>query len=477
MHDLADSEQPGDRSDRGRVDGPVLQRQVPVVEHVGRGRRAVGDQLPGHVVAVHQSRRDRVDGVAPPVGGEVHARDLGHPVVGIAPVEERRGVGPVGRHVARPVEVLVDHLAAEQGELVEADQHQQPRRHRDPQPGPPPADRRGAGAQEHRQAQGDQRHRPRCGAERQSRVGRGPELEHRPGGRRPGPRVGADAHDQTDEDQQGEITPVPEPRQEPAAEGQDGDRVAHREQRNALDHRDGGTDPGPEGVATVEVPVAEPTEQFGGQGGVGDDVVGLGVAQDRDAERTLDGQAGDPPEAGDQGQDADAEPCRHRVTQRRLAGDEGGVRHPQQRGDHDQEQRRGVDPSDGEGHEGEQRRVPPSAAAHRPGCQRDQPGQTGEREQDDRDPGAVIQQVRAERVGERGHGHPARSPVELPQQEPDPQTRGRDDRPQPEALRDPVGHPDGLHQPVVGTHRPEVADVLVGDGSEADVRVPHRHRP
>ena len=49
--------------------------------------------------------------------------------------------------------------------------------------------------------------------------------------------------------------------------------------------------------------------------------------------------------------------------------------------------------------------------------------------------------------------------------------------PDPESLRDPVGHPDQVHEPEVRAHREQVADALVGHRPRGDVRVPQVHRP
>ena len=40
-----------------------------------------------------------------------------------------------------------------------------------------------------------------------------------------------------------------------------------------------------------------------------------------------------------------------------------------------------------------------------------------------------------------------------------------------------TGTPSQLHERVVGAHREQVADVLVGHGAEPGVGIPHRGRP
>ncbi len=109
--------------------------------------------------------------------------------------------------------------------------------------------------------------------------------------------------------------------------------------------------------------------------------------------------------------------------------------------------------------------------------ERDHPGQRRPRQQDDRDPGRVRQEVRAEHVGQRRDGPSRTPPSQLAEEVADAGAGREEDRAQPEPLGDPVRHPDRLHHPVVGTQREEVAEVLVGDGSQPDVGIPHGPRP
>ena len=76
--DVAHAHEPGHRRERVGSSVPSCIWRSNGVEQVGRRRRAVGDQLAGHVGPVHEPGRDRVDRVAPAVGREVDARHLEH---------------------------------------------------------------------------------------------------------------------------------------------------------------------------------------------------------------------------------------------------------------------------------------------------------------------------------------------------------------------------------------------------------------
>ena len=106
-------------------EGPVLEGGVEGVEEVGRRRRAVGDQLPGHVVTAHEPGGDGVDRGAPAVGGEVGAGDLEHPGAVVLPVEGLDVLRPVAGDVLGVLEVLGDQLAGEQRRVVDEHQQQQ----------------------------------------------------------------------------------------------------------------------------------------------------------------------------------------------------------------------------------------------------------------------------------------------------------------------------------------------------------------
>ena len=126
----------------------------------------------------------------------------------------------------------------------------------------------------------------------------------------------------------------------------------------------------------------------------------------------------------------------------------------------------------------EQRRVAPALGADGRHRERDQPRQRGERQQDRREPGHQREHVGRQRVDEPAAATPGPAPAERPQQV--------ERRPAPAAKRivpnhrrwaTQSGRPRRVEDPVPGPHRPQVADVLVGDGAEADRRVPHRPRP
>ena len=126
--DVAGADQPGQRGQRVGVEGALLQRPVDGVEQVGRHRASRrGISSPGHVRAVHEPGGDRVDRVAPAVGGEVGAGQLEHPGVVGSAVEVGGGVRPStsGSSSSRR-EVAVDHLAHPDGRQVGDDEDRRP---------------------------------------------------------------------------------------------------------------------------------------------------------------------------------------------------------------------------------------------------------------------------------------------------------------------------------------------------------------
>ncbi len=147
---------------------------------------------------------------------------------------------------------------------------------------------------------------------------------------------------------------------------------------------------------------------------------------------------------------------------------------PERRSHAGEDERRRVDPAHHLDRQSEERRVPPSAVAQRTDRETEHPSEGGPRQQDHRDPRGVVQRVRAERVRERCHHHSGAAPPERPAEVQDTRGRGEDDRAEPQALRDPVGHAETVEGPVEGPHREEVPDVLVRDRAHPDVRVPHR---
>ena len=191
----------------------------------------------------------------------------------------------------------------------------------------------------------------------------------------------------------------------------------------------------------------------------------------------LDVEAGDPPGRHGDRRDRELQPRRQRLSGADLAASPYGVRQPERRREPDEEESRGVDAAERRHCQGERRGVAPTPVAHGLHRERDQPGQSGERQQHARQPGDQRQDHGAQRVGE-GRGRDARAlPAEHPEQVGHTGARGEDDRPPPQALRDPVRQPGRLGQPVEGPHRPQEADALVGHRAQPDARVPHRRRP
>ena len=120
-------------------------------------------------------------------------------------------------------------------------------------------------------------------------------------------RVAADRHHHAHEEQRrprsrgGGTARRPGP---PAPSG--GHGVAGHDQPLLVQERARRADPAVHLVAAVEEPVAEAAQHLGRARRAGHRLVGLGVAEDRDAVAALDDQPGDPPQRDPEGQDADA---------------------------------------------------------------------------------------------------------------------------------------------------------------------------
>ena len=178
--DVAHAHEAGHRRDGDGIERVLLEPAVEGVEQVGRGRRAVGDELAGDVGPVDQPGRDRVDGVAPPVRREVGARHLEHPrgpAVGrLAPaVEVRGGVEPVlraGPRAAGGSRPPCPRSTAAAGTGRPGRSRRRPGPVRAPSPGPSGGgDRRDAHPEQHGEAEGEQGHGPGEAAHRQAGVG------------------------------------------------------------------------------------------------------------------------------------------------------------------------------------------------------------------------------------------------------------------------------------------------------------------
>ena len=272
VEDRARADQPGDRRERGGVERALLHAVVERVEQVGRRRRAPRHQLPRHVRPVHETGRDRVDGLAPAVGGEVGARDLEHARVVRLGVERGDGVGPVLRDRLVAGEVLrcrSRRSRARAGSRSPARSpapatHQRPQRDARAPGAPRPGQRDPASAftpdpEQHRQAERDQRHRPARAAQREPEARRLRERLEQAPERATGRRTGSRR---------------PPPRRRPPSSTTKYARCRHRTHsgREQREHRDGeaddqqpevlrvrdaGVGPVADAVDAVEEPVAE----------------------------------------------------------------------------------------------------------------------------------------------------------------------------------------------------------------------------
>ena len=155
-----------------------------------------------------------------------------------------------------------------------------------------------------------------------------------------------------------------------------------------------------------------------------------------------------------------------------AAIDDRRVDQPQHRAQPGQHQAGGIDASDGRHGEREQCRVAPAAGAGGPDGQSDHPPQSGPRQQHRRDAGRVVEGVGAQLVGEHGYEQAPAVEAEGAQQVADPEPGREQQSADPQPLRHPVGHAEHLEEPVERPHRPQEADVLVGDGPQGPVGVP-----
>ena len=152
------------------------------------------------------------------------------------------------------------------------------------------------------------------------------------------------------------------------------------------------------------------------------------------------------------------------------------VHHPQQRRKSGEEQRRRVHAARELHDDRERGRVTPPFVAQRPRDQRDEPGDRAPRHEDDGDARRVLEEVRTEHVRERrdddaGPAHPQRA-HEVEHAEPG----CEQERAEPQTLRDPGRKTRLANEPVEGTSREHVPDVLVRGGPECDVGTPQVRR-
>ena len=332
-------------------------------------------------------------------------------------------------------------------------------------------------AQEHGCAQRDERHRTPDAPKRETRVRAvGEGLQQGAERRRVVERMGADGNGDADHHEDGEVEAVTPPDERGREQRQRRDGVADHDERAALRVVDAGFDPVAELVAPVEEPVAEPAQHLGRDARGGDGLDRLGVLEDVDAVAALGPQAGDPPQRRAQGEHTDASQGQRSSSPIDLSDDQHRVRNPQQRREEREHERGRVHAPDDLHDDGERGGISPPALAQRAHHQRQQPSQRGPREQDHRDTGRVVQGVRAQHVREGGDDRARAAHVDRAEQVQDAEPGEEHDAAEPDALSDPAREAHVLHDPVVRAHREQVADVLVRDRAEADVRVPHRRR-
>ena len=185
-----------------------------------------------------------------------------------------------------------------------------------------------------------------------------------------------DGQHDPDEDQQDEERLCPPTREDGTdhPEGRHGE--ARCEQPGALLEPDGRLLPGPEPVASVEVPVTEAADDLRGERGPRYRRERLGVLEDVDAVGAFDAKPGDPEQRDPERENAHLHPGAERATRRRIAQHEDRVEEPRHRGDACVDQRGRVGRSYEGDHEREQGGIAPSAPAHGEHRERDQPAET-----------------------------------------------------------------------------------------------------
>ena len=283
-----------------------------------------------------------------------------------------------------------------------------------------------------------------------------------------------DSEDHADEDQQDEERLRPPAGDDGADGAEDRQGEARDEEPRALLKLDGRLQPGSEPVAPVEVPVAEPAHDLGGERGSGDGGERLGVLQDVDAVGAFYAQPDDPEQRDPERENAQLQAGARRAAGRRLVEDERAVEEPGERREADVDQRRGIGRSHERDHDREQRRIAPSAAAKREHGEGDHPPQTGPGQQDRRDPLDVLEEVRRELVGKTGDDGPRAGDAERPGEVEDASAGREQERPHPKPLGYPDRHTELSEDPVERPLREQVPNVLMGDRPGGDGRVPHR---
>ena len=151
---------------------------------------------------------------------------------------------------------------------------------------------------------------------------------------------------------------------------------------------------------------------------------------------------------------------------------------PERGTDAHEQQRARVDAADGQDHQREQGRIAPAAPAHRAHREPDEPRQPGPRQEQHRDPGRERELVRREHVDERARDRArATACPSMRNSHRAPSAAASEIEPSQRRCATQSGIADVVDEPEERPHREQVADDLVGDGAEPDVRVPQVRRP
>ena len=155
-------------------------------------------------------------------------------------------------------------------------------------------------------------------------------------------------------------------------------------------------------VASVEVPVAEASHDLRSERGPRDGRERLCVLEDVYSVGTFYAKPCDPKQRDAEREDAHFHPGTEHAARRSIVQHEDRVEEPQHRGDAGVDQRGRIGRADERDHKREQGRVAPSAPAHGEHRERDEPAETRPGQEYGRGLLDVLQEVRAEGVGEPG---------------------------------------------------------------------------
>ncbi len=331
------------------------------------------------------------------------------------------------------------------------------------------------GAEQQAQAQQDERDDPVGRPQRQFGGGVGPGgLDQPPEGRGVLEGIGAHGQDHAAQDQGDGEGPVAPPDHHSGRHADDGDQKAHHDQPRPLEVPGRGRGPGTQLVLAVEVPVAQAPQHLRREGGGRDGGYRLGVLEDVQPVGPLGPEPGHPPHRHAQAEDPEAHHGPQGRPESGLVGPPDGVDHPEQGGQPHQQDRGGVHPAHQGDDHGEQRRIPPAPLPHGQDGQGHHPPECGPRHHDARDARDVVEDVRGEHVRQRPGQPPGPGQPEQSSEVPDPGAGGEEERPHPESLADPDRDVQLGHQPVVGPHGEQEADVLVGHRPGSEIGVPRR---